>query len=140
MKNALIVAFVVSLLISLLSASFLNTDAQTLPAQNTWSTKAQMHFERGDLGVAVVDGKIYAIGGTTKPSQFDPTAHTTLPFFTPAEFTAANEEYDPATNTWTIKAEMPISRSNFATAVVDGKIYCLSGKSENKLSYQHRNL
>jgi N-acetylneuraminic acid mutarotase len=62
------------------------------------------------LGVAVVDGKIYAIGGASGDG-----------------FLSNNEEYDPATNSWTSKASIPTARSAFGIAVYQNKIYCLGG-------------
>jgi len=56
-----------------------------------------------------VNGKIYAIGG----------AYTTNP--------AAVEEYDPATDTWTRKANMPTARNGLSTSVIDGRIYVIGG-------------
>ena len=37
------------------------------------------------------------------------------------------EEYDPATDTWTKKADMPTARFFLSTSVVDGKIYVIGG-------------
>ncbi|MFC1793953.1 kelch repeat-containing protein, partial [Planctomycetota bacterium] len=37
------------------------------------------------------------------------------------------EEYDPATDTWTEKADMPTGRVFLASSVVDGKIYVIGG-------------
>jgi hypothetical protein len=37
------------------------------------------------------------------------------------------EEYDPATDTWTPKAGMPIARSMMTASVVNGKIYAIGG-------------
>jgi hypothetical protein len=37
------------------------------------------------------------------------------------------EAYDPATDTWTRKADMPTARRNFATCVVGGRIYAIGG-------------
>jgi N-acetylneuraminic acid mutarotase len=71
---------------------------------------AEMPTARSGLGVVTVNGKIYAIGG----ENGDVTLRT-------------NEEYDPATNTWTTKASMPTARSRFAIAVYQGKIYVMGG-------------
>jgi Uncharacterized protein conserved in bacteria len=69
-----------------------------------------MTIARSDLGAAVVDGKIYAIGGTNGDSVL-----------------GTNEQYDLAANRWTDKASMPTPRFSFATAVYDDKIYCIGG-------------
>ena len=37
------------------------------------------------------------------------------------------DEYDPKTDTWTAKADMPTARMMTATAVVGGKIYVIGG-------------
>ncbi len=77
---------------------------------DTWATKALMNEARSGLGVAAVNGKIYAIGGASK-----------------GRMTGTNEEYDQATNTWMLKAQMPTPREYFATAVYQNKIYCIGG-------------
>jgi len=43
------------------------------------------------------------------------------------ELTAANEEYNPATNTWTEKAPMPTPRYGCAVATYGNKIYVFGG-------------
>jgi N-acetylneuraminic acid mutarotase len=70
----------------------------------------EMPTARARLGVAVVDGKIYAIGGGTWIDYF-----------------GTNEMYDPVTNIWTTKSSMPTPRTSFGIAVVDNKIYCIGG-------------
>jgi N-acetylneuraminic acid mutarotase len=62
------------------------------------------------LGVAVVNGKIYAIGGFNGNSPL-----------------SVNEQYTPALNEWTAVSPMPTARSGFAVAVYDNKIYCIGG-------------
>jgi N-acetylneuraminic acid mutarotase len=79
-------------------------------AENSWTTKKPMPTARGGLGVAVVNDKIYAIGGVSNDTQL-----------------AVNEEYNPVTDTWTTKASMPTARSGFAIAVYQNKIYCIGG-------------
>jgi N-acetylneuraminic acid mutarotase len=82
-------------------------------AEDSWVPKAPMHEARSGVGTAVVNGKIYAIGGTNQEG-----------------FRATNEEYDPETNTWTFKASMPTPRSYFGIAVYQNKIYCIGGYAD----------
>jgi N-acetylneuraminic acid mutarotase len=72
-----------------------------------------MHVARSGLGVAVVNGKIYAIGGKSESGVV-----------------GTNEEYDPETDTWTYKASMPTPRQLFAVAVYQNKIYCIGGTTD----------
>jgi len=74
-------------------------------AENSWVSKASMPTARAYFGVAVVDGKIYAIGGAG----------------------GVNEAYNPETNTWTTKKPMPNPRTSFAIAAYENKIYCIGG-------------
>ena len=87
--------------------------------QGSWVTKTPMKQARDELGVAVVDGKIYAIGGYNRGVSGG------------YRFLGTNEEYDPATFTWTYKTPMPTSRSRFGIAVVDNKVYCIGGLTDN---------
>jgi N-acetylneuraminic acid mutarotase len=86
-------------------------------AEDSCVSKAPMHVARSGLGVVAVNGKIYAIGGTTATGT---AQHTT------GSVVGTNEEYDPATDTWTFKASMPTPSAGFATAVYQNKIYCIS--------------
>jgi hypothetical protein len=72
-----------------------------------------MHQARAGLGAAVVNGKIYAIGGHAESGVV-----------------GTNEEYDPETDTWTFKEPMPTPRQDFAVAVYQNKIYCIGGTTE----------
>jgi N-acetylneuraminic acid mutarotase len=100
------------LIVTLLASTFLA--AFQFPvvgaAENSWTTMKAMPTARGGLGVAVVNGKIYAIGGSNNNTQLD-----------------VNEEYNPVTDTWTTKTPMPTARSGFAIAVYQNKIYCIGG-------------
>jgi len=78
-------------------------------AGDSWTTLEPMPTAKSGFGVAVVDGKIYAIGGTNG-TRLD-----------------INEVYDPATDTWTIKKSMPTARYGLATAVCQNKIYVIGG-------------
>jgi len=89
-------------------------------AEDTWVAKAPMHQARAGLGVAVVNGKIYAIGGSTASGPYPPDCLA-------GGFVGTNEEYDPETDTWTTKASMPTPRDYFAIAAYQNKIYCIGG-------------
>ena len=78
----------------------------------TWTTKASMSTARRFHQVAVLDGKIYAIGGSYNGSL------------------NSVEEYDPTTDTWITKASMITARQQFQVAVVGGKIYAIGGWSD----------
>jgi N-acetylneuraminic acid mutarotase len=81
------------------------------PATDTWTRKADMPTARNALCVSVVDGRIYAIGG----SDGIATPLNTV------------EEYNPETDTWTRKADMPTARYALSTSTVNGKIYAIGG-------------
>jgi N-acetylneuraminic acid mutarotase len=82
------------------------------PLTNTWTKKADMPTARFFLSTSVVNGKIYAIGGS---------------FSGPNDILSIVEEYDPATDSWIKKTDMPIARFGSATSVANGKIYVLGG-------------
>jgi N-acetylneuraminic acid mutarotase len=88
--------------------------------EDSWTSKAPMQQARAGLGVVAVNGKIYAIGGTTAGGQYPPDVSR-------GGFVGTNEEYDPATDTWTTKASMPTPRDYFAIAAYQNKIYCIGG-------------
>jgi hypothetical protein len=101
-------------------------------AENYWVTKKSMRQARSGLGVAAVNGKIYAIGGVIA-SGFVPSSPGSAVYAgkTSVEVTGTNEEYDPATDTWTYKESMPTPRAVFAIAVYQNKIYCIGGKTSD---------
>jgi N-acetylneuraminic acid mutarotase len=80
---------------------------------DSWTTKAQMPTPRSGLGVAVVNGRIYAIGG---------------------DGGGANEEFDPVEDTWTTKKPMPTGRSRFGIAVYQNRIYVIGGSTNSGLT------
>ena len=73
-------------------------------AENSWLNRPPMPKAKSGLEVAVVNGKIYAIGPD-----------------------GTNEEYDPANLIWTTKQPVPTPRSSFAVAVYQNKIYVVGG-------------
>jgi N-acetylneuraminic acid mutarotase len=88
------------------------------PATDTWIRKADMPTARCTHSAGVMDGKIYAIGGMVGGP-------------TPWKGLSVVEAYDPATDTWTRKADMPTRRLCHSVSAVDGKIYSMGGGTSN---------
>jgi N-acetylneuraminic acid mutarotase len=96
--------------------------------EDTWTSKAPMQVARSGLGVAVVNGKIYAIGGSSRSGG---GGTRNGPLLVTGGVIGTNEEYDPATDTWTFKKPMPTPRDVFAIVAYQNKIYCIGGYTSN---------
>ena len=98
------------------------------PTNNTWTTGAPLPADTGYnlrqyFGTAVLDGKIYVVGGDTGGSGDRATLY----------------RYDPALNTWTSLASMPLgARYGLSAAAIDGKIYAVGGYSIGSSTYLNR--
>lgn len=89
-------------------------------ATNSWEIKAPMPTARAYLQANVVDGKIYLIGGWSK--NYVPAGNY-------PNVSNANEVYDPTNDSWTTMASNPLGGAyGYASAVIDGKIYMISGQ------------
>ncbi len=81
-----------------------------------WEVVSQLPTGRSAFSTAVVDGKIYLIGGTLLENESSgPFGLSTV------------EVYNPHNKSWKKVADMPTPRSNAEAAVVDGKIYVVGG-------------
>ncbi len=76
---------------------------------STWTLKTDMPTARFLAGSAVVDGKIYVVGGAPVSGGISNIV----------------EEYDPAEDTWTRCANMPTSRQGVRAAAVDWIVYAI---------------
>jgi N-acetylneuraminic acid mutarotase len=92
------------------------------PVIDGWTPKAPMPTARGSFAVTELEGKIYAIGGVAGG------------FGTYMTY-KVNEEYDPATNTWTTKAPMQFGRSSLVAVSALGKIFAIGGMDINLSSF-----
>ncbi|MBN1245842.1 hypothetical protein JXA31_09645 [Candidatus Bathyarchaeota archaeon] len=88
------------------------------PVTDTWETKAPMPTARVLLRANTVNDKIYLIGGSNDTDYVSPTMISDL-----------NEVYDPQTDTWSTKTPPPNPVYNYASAVLDNKIYLFDGGS-----------
>jgi N-acetylneuraminic acid mutarotase len=81
------------------------------PTTNQWTTHTHMPTARHHAASAVIDGKIYVIGGRLTNSLVN---------------TDVVEKYDPTSDSWTTDLEpMPSKRSGIAATNVNGFIYVL---------------
>jgi len=108
-----------------LTASCITLIQSVKGSENSWASKAPMHQARERLGVASVNGKIYAIGGDTLSGFW--SFSMGLAGQVTGGVVDTNEQYDPITDTWIQKTHMPTPRDRFAIATYQNKIYCIGG-------------
>jgi N-acetylneuraminic acid mutarotase len=89
-----------------------DVDNTTPLGKLAWSTKQSSPQVRAEATGAVVGGKLYAFGGY-KDSTYHPIARVDM--------------YDPATNTWTRKGDMPIAATHMGTATDGTFVYFAGG-------------
>lgn len=83
---------------------------------DSWETKTPMPTARSGLQASEVGEKIYLIGGWVEAESSSS-----------AEKSAQVEIYDPLTDTWATGSPIPTAVAGYASAVIDGKIYVISG-------------
>jgi RNA polymerase sigma factor (sigma-70 family) len=81
------------------------------PIADKWTEKAKSQFLRRASALAILNGKIYAIGG----ADLNNIIHSFV------------EEYDPINNTWTRKNDLPFPRAWGSVCTIDDKIYYFGG-------------
>jgi kelch-like protein 28 len=80
------------------------------PDTNTWTSLERMNESRSTLGVAVLAGEVFALGGYDGQSYLQSV-----------------EKYIPKIRQWQPVAPMTTTRSCFAAAVLDGMLYAIGG-------------
>lgn len=82
-----------------------------------WVKVAGMDMPRDDFGMAIVDGKLWVLGGMTgeRGNKLD-----------------SIEIYDPATDTWTYGPRMPVGRSSHRSVAIGRTIYSFGGSSSER--------
>lgn len=95
----------------------INIDANEVydPLTDRWSEKAALPKARDHLAVAVLKGKVHAIGGRLE-SDFSRNL-------------AQHDIYDPKSDKWSPAAPLPKPRSGIAAAVLKGRIYVFGGEA-----------
>jgi len=93
--------------------------SMSLALSDSWSSKTDMPTARRSIDAAVLDGKIYIIGGNPEKTGGLKTV----------------EMYDPVTDTWTAKSPMSVARGGMGISVVNGKIYAIGGMTNPSGSF-----
>ena len=82
---------------------------------SVFAERAPLPEEAGYMAAAVIDGKIYVVGGRTHSTQV----------------------YDPATNSWSQLSPLPVMLTEHCAAAYDGKIYVFGG---NAIGFGYSNI
>jgi len=93
----------------------------------TWKSINSMTQCRSGLGVGVMCGLLYAIGGHTT-SDCSATAVDDITVLNTAEV------YNPKTKNWKLIAPMNVARTNLAVTVVCDKLYAIGGDTNDDTS------
>lgn len=105
--------------ISLTLCGILGLVSMSLAAEEPWVRKADIPTARRDFSTSVVNGIIYAIGGVE--------TRITTAGAEATQHLSTVEAYDPTTDTWTTKTDMPTRRGWLSTSEVNGIIYAIGG-------------
>ena len=95
---------------------------------NTWRRVADMPTPRAGARAAVVNGIIQVFGGFSSKDRF--FQNWKLPLHV--------EVYNPETDTWIQKQDMPVSRFNFDLGVADGRVYIIGGTTGFGAGHEQR--
>ena len=128
---------------------------------NTWAAGTPMPTKLDSAAIAMLDGKIFVVGGRKEPTVFDPQTSTWTAVAPMAQarhflsaaavggklyaiggrrrtveavFLSTVEAFDPTTGAWAAVAPLPAPRWDAAAVVLNGKIYVTGGSDAS--SYQ----
>lgn len=104
----------------------LGTNEMYDPQTDTWTNKTGMPTHRSYFATAVYQNKIYCFGGLN--GNFSNTEATW------GKGCAANEVYDPATDTWETRTPMPTASWKLQASVINGTIYLVGGEPNGTLN------
>jgi hypothetical protein len=116
------------------------------PATDSWSSRTPLPGAKSSAGAAVINGRIYVVGGDNRLYAYDPfldiwaelaplpvgsAGHVAVGVVNGKMYVSNGSDwmycYDPATNTWTPKTPVTVTRSIDSFAVLNGKLYAVGG-------------
>jgi N-acetylneuraminic acid mutarotase len=80
------------------------------PGTDAWQTRAPMPTARSGIAAAVLEGKIFVVGGEAPSGTFNQV-----------------EAYDPKANSWSTFAPLPTPRHGLGAVAVGGRLYVIAG-------------
>lgn len=90
------------------------------PETGVWTRGVDAPTARNSAASAVIDGRIYVVGGRQ---------YLGLPGGGAANVNvAALEVFDPATGLWSVRAPLPQAAGGLAAAAIDGRLYVVGGE------------
>lgn len=90
------------------------------PESGMWSRGVDAPTARNSAASAVIDGRIYVVGGRQYLGQPNGNAANVN--------TASLEVFDPETGLWSVKTPMPQAAGGLAAAAVGGRFYVVGGE------------
>jgi N-acetylneuraminic acid mutarotase len=84
------------------------------PATDSWESRTEFPSGRTGFSATVLDGLIYAVGGSASPGSVG---------------LATVETYDPSQDDWTEAPALNVPRVALASCTLDGEIYAIGGSS-----------
>jgi N-acetylneuraminic acid mutarotase len=97
------------------------------PAADRWQKRAPLTAPRGALAVAVLDGRIYAMGGERFSAggaqPYEPVADAAV--------------YDPKIDAWEMLPPMRHRRDHLAAGAIGGRVYAVGGRDRPDYTLQH---
>jgi N-acetylneuraminic acid mutarotase len=95
------------------------------PAADSWKALAPMPSKRGAASAAALDGKLYVIGGAgVMPGSSETGIHPARRHMV----VGTVEEYDPASNTWRARSQLPTPRNHHVVAAAGNRVWVIGGR------------
>lgn len=93
------------------------------PTADSWRALAPVPTARGSANAVALNGKIHVIGGAAFQVNTQGIPH-------PSRLRAlgTHEVYDPASNAWSSRTEMPTPRNHASAATINNRIYVVGGR------------
>jgi hypothetical protein len=98
------------------------------PQNDAWKALPPAPSLRGAGGAAVVDGRVYVIGGLAVHPGTPNTVVNVGAGDTPRRSVGTVEEYDIAAGKWRVRSSMPTPRHHLEVMTVNRKIYAIGGR------------